>query len=507
MQGSSLKDPQIRLFIACPRSGSTLLMRIFAESPECAVTSRLTMTTGATVGIPLPKYSRLKNADIREMVRSASNSGKNILICKEEPCNDREKSEYSYELLSNAPECAATRPIFLIRDPIRVFDSWKKLGWTDVQSFLDCFNNLFAMLKQTDSSLISCLLYEQLTQQPRREIERICLRWGIPFSENLLEFSSPFGTSFLHNNLGEKHASYHSQPELFSTAKNNSTIVENAPCHGLVTNDEKSIIEKSLGESYLACWRQHILHLRDILGEKQWIGFDLDDTLHEFRRASSAASNRVLEAIQEHYGVPFAELKSQYSEVLRASTSNAFSDGKLSSEYRRDRFLAVANHFSLSLSDSFLTQLLHLYEATLKESLELKSGALSLLKEIKCSGKKVVILTEGPQDAQKWTVENLGISPYIDFIATTNYFKVTKTDGLFTQVLETLRITPSEIAYVGDNENRDMIPAIAEGIFSLHFAEGSNCNLEIYPPRINTLNKLKYIFSHHTKLRDIKIKE
>src|ERR1700760_3899949 len=34
-------EPQIRFLIACPRSGSTLLMRIFAESPDCAVSSRL----------------------------------------------------------------------------------------------------------------------------------------------------------------------------------------------------------------------------------------------------------------------------------------------------------------------------------------------------------------------------------------------------------------------------------------------------------------------------------
>jgi putative hydrolase of the HAD superfamily len=116
--------------------------------------------------------------------------------------------------------------------------------------------------------------------------------------------------------------------------------------------------------------------------------------------------------------------------------------------------------------------------------------ARCLLKTIKHLSKKVVVITEDPQDAQEWTIENLGISSRVDFNATMNHLKVTKTDRLFPRVLETLGIDPPEIAYVGDNEQRDMKPAMAEGISSFHLAENRNCNLKASPPRINTLNKL-----------------
>lgn len=257
------------------------------------------------------------------------------------------------------------------------------------------------------------------------------------------------------------------------------------------------MIEDSLGRRYLACWKDHVSQLHDSLSEKQWIGFDLDDTLHEFRLASSAASDKVLQTIHERYGTPFALLKSQHREILRKSTSNAFADGKSSSKYRRERFLAVTGRFSLPLEydDPFLSELLYIYETSLKESLELKAGALSLLRIVKRLGKKIVIITEGPQDAQEWTVENLGISPYIDFLATTNHFKISKIDGLFTKVLESLGISPLEMAYVGDNEFRDMKPAMAEGILSFHLTESLNSNLEVHPLRINTLQKLEYILS------------
>ncbi|KAI1820304.1 Haloacid dehalogenase-like hydrolase [Xylaria intraflava] len=466
---SPKKDLQIRFFVACPRSGKFR-----------------------------PDYSILRDARNHDVVQRASGDGKRILICKEELGNDTKKGECSYELLPSRSEYAAVRPVFLIRDPVRVFDSWKKIGWTDLRSLIDCFDNLFRMLAQADSSLISCLLYEQLAQEPRREVERVCARWGIPFSPAMLDFTMPFGSSFIYKSPAEKDIYCHRQPPgLFSTVQNSSTIVRNVPCHGLVTNEEKGIIERGVGRLYLTYWRDHVLQLGDALAEKQWFGFDLDDTLHEFRRASSVATNRVLEAMHDKYGIPLAELKSQYSKVLRTSTSNAFVDSKPSSEYRSERFIAVARHFSSPLEHDqpFLDQLLHLYKTSLQQSLELKSGALELLQTVKRLGKKVVIITEGPQDAQEWTVENLGLSPYVDYLATTNHFKVSKTDGLFATVLATLGISPSEIAYVGDNELRDMRPAIAEGIFCFHLAEDMNCNLEVYPPRINTLDKLGHILA------------
>ena len=47
-------------------------------------------------------------------------------------------------------------------------------------------------------------------------------------------------------------------------------------------------------------------------------------------------------------------------------------------------------------------------------SLELKCGALDLLSMIKDMGNKMVVITEGPQDAQEGTVQGLGIEGCID---------------------------------------------------------------------------------------------
>jgi putative hydrolase of the HAD superfamily len=45
-----------------------------------------------------------------------------------------------------------------------------------------------------------------------------------------------------------------------------------------------------------------------------------------------------------------------------------------------------------------------------------------------------VIVTEGPRDAQKWTVEQLGLAPYMDVLVPSNEIGLAKDAGLFGEV-------------------------------------------------------------------------
>lgn len=495
---SSSQEPEIRFIVACPRSGSTLLMRIFAESPVCAVTSRLIlMGKAGSSEVFKPDYSILENPSRHSVFISAMNLGKRFLICKEELGNSSQKGECSYDVCPDPSAYTMVRPIFLIRDPIRVFDSWKNVGWTDAQSLIDCYTNMFRMLHRAPSHAVSCLIYERLIQEPQTEIQRICARWGVPFSETMLKFKHSFGSSFIFSTDRERTIYCEEKPlGLFKTVEASSSVEPDVPYHGLLSNTEKDNIEEHVGLLYLRCWQDDVLRLRAILAEKTWIGFDLDDTLHEFRRSSGTATDKILEEISVRYGTPILALKGEYSRFLKVKTANAFSDGKMSFDYRRDRFASVLAHFSLPQDDQFMVELLESYETTLMASLELKCGALSLLATVKDMGKKIVVITEGPQDAQERTVQGLGIEKYIDFLATTTYFRVAKTDGLFPRVLEHLGVSPGDMVYIGDNEQRDMKPALAEGIFSIHLAEMKHVSLNTLPPQINTLRKLQYILSN-----------
>lgn len=238
-----------------------------------------------------------------------------------------------------------------------------------------------------------------------------------------------------------------------------------------------------------------VAKFRDALLQKRWFGFDLDDTLHAFRRASHNAITAALESISSRSHVPVPELKAAYDQILKDTTKAAFTDGKTSFDYRRERFTALLARFSMSYDEQGMTRLLDLYEDTLTTSLELKGGATALLSSLRALGKRIAIITEGPQDAQERTVRALGLEPYVDFLATTNRFGCAKTAGLFARVMDHLEIKADDIVFIGDSWQRDMEPAMAEGILSIHLDGSKTTDLGASPPVIASLGELQQTLS------------
>ncbi|KAG9191164.1 hypothetical protein G6011_09252 [Alternaria panax] len=216
------------------------------------------------------------------------------------------------------------------------------------------------------------------------------------------------------------------------------------------------------------------------LKEATWFFFDLDDTLHQFRKASSAAVDATLRLIVEQHanhespsGRPFkvAELKNKHTQVLKAKTAAEFVDGKPSHEYRVERFQSVMNIFGFSCTKQHVQALLDTYESTLTQNLQPKKGAIPLLQALKQRGKSIAIITEGPQDSQERTVVALGLEPYFDRLITTNKLGVANIDGLFGKALEILGLKSGEVAMVGDSWERDIVPAAEVGTESVWLAE------------------------------------
>ena len=172
-------------------------------------------------------------------------------------------------------------------------------------------------------------------------------------------------------------------------------------------------------------------------------------------------------------------------------TAQAFTDGKTSDEYRRERFAVVLEKFEIPTTEAFLDELVAIYKTALEGALEPKPGVVSLLGCLRSIGKKIVVITEGPQDAQEWTIQKLGLE--IDFLATTNAFGVSKTEGLFGSIVERLGIKAKDMVYVGDSEERDIRPARMQGIFALHYDEKRTLVLNAEEMKIDSLWKFEHI--------------
>ncbi|KAF4763566.1 hypothetical protein N7455_010984 [Penicillium solitum] len=233
------------------------------------------------------------------------------------------------------------------------------------------------------------------------------------------------------------------------------------------------------------------------IDSKSWFGFDLDDTLHEFRRASANASVCVFETIHaSNNNFSIEILRNTYQDILRSATANAFTDGRTSSEYRRERFGRLLQAHEL-IDDSLLDRLLEVYRDSLRENLTLKGGALHLLQTLQGLEKKVIVITEGPADAQEWTVQELGIRSYIDVLVTTNEVGKSKVDGLFGIVLEKYGIAAEDIVYFGDNGIRDVQAARQEGIMAVLYDEKEQSRLnDASGLRVNSWAVIEKVLVH-----------
>jgi putative hydrolase of the HAD superfamily len=217
--------------------------------------------------------------------------------------------------------------------------------------------------------------------------------------------------------------------------------------------------------------------LKAALSSKTWFGFDLDDTLHEFRFASGQASLSVFGVISAKYGKSVDDSKVKYQDILRESTAHAFTDGRTSSEYRRERFTRLLRAHKIDKCED-IDHLLEIYQSSLRFNLTLKTGALQLLQTLQRLDKKVMVVTEGPADAQEWTIRELGLWPYVDALVTTNEVGKSKVDGIFGAVLEKYSIHPEEMVYFGDNKVRDVHAAQEEGLLAVLYDQKQETHLE-----------------------------
>ncbi|KAH4218381.1 hypothetical protein HBI06_201480 [Parastagonospora nodorum] len=223
---------------------------------------------------------------------------------------------------------------------------------------------------------------------------------------------------------------------------------------------------------------QHIRHFKTMEDESiltqisraKWFFFDLDDTLHSFRRASSLATTSTLSLILIHHThLNLSDLQTSYTRILASRTKSAFADGKTSHEYRAERFRMLLAEHGVQDDAQLMEALLECYEKTLMQNLEAKEGAVALLHAIKARGKKIAVVTEGPQDAQERTVEALGLGRFVDYLATTNALGVAKVDGMFGRVLEKVGVRGEDVVVVGDSWDRDIVPARKIGLTCVWF--------------------------------------
>lgn len=193
------------------------------------------------------------------------------------------------------------------------------------------------------------------------------------------------------------------------------------------------------------------------------IFFDLDDTLHDFKRVSGGAMVHVYEEIVKRYGLDKTRLRERYSELITQAEEHAFLDGRLSTDYRTERFRNLLQTFGIQ-DEGFVKELVGLYRKELENGLSLFPGFHSRLKDLQ-QKYDLCIVTEGPVDAQQRTIEILGIKDYFKRIFISGELKKIKSTGeLFKHAIKESGYSAQEIMLIGDSYKRDVLGGLRAGL-------------------------------------------
>ena len=213
-----------------------------------------------------------------------------------------------------------------------------------------------------------------------------------------------------------------------------------------------------------------------------WVGFDLDDTLHDFKHSSGLAVEKVINHLSEHSVVPAETLLQIYKEALASFASNAFVSGHTSDHYRSQRFSYLVDRAEVSDSQ-LVSDLLGIYDQTINDNLTLNDSVIECLRELREFDLRIAVITEGPHDAQTRAISSLGLSGYVNMLITSNMEKISKTEGLFGRALEILNCRTDELVYVGDSFERDILAASQANVATFWY-----CDDEVLaaPPGIPT---------------------
>lgn len=197
--------PTIRLFVSPCRSGSTAFMQSLNQSDDIHCFYQ-PMKEGIREGTQ-PDYSFFDGSH----PAFTKYAGK-IFFAKEVLGHTRPE-ECNFELFPDDEAIARSRPLFLLRDPVGTWSSWKKCkaagkeGWEGVCD-LEMFKLAYAHTYNTFVSVRSvsegatCLTREHLLKDPRRIFQLICEHWGIPFTDEMIQWKKSFDVNSF--TVGEK---------------------------------------------------------------------------------------------------------------------------------------------------------------------------------------------------------------------------------------------------------------------------------------------------------------
>lgn len=259
----------LRISISATRSGSTALLHCFANNPHVDLAWHQPIKSG---------YRENGTFSYEVFSGDSNNSAeeKRVWVAKE-TIGGFFRPEASFSPL---PDCVSgedcftvgrwnvsrksiqrLKPLVLIRDPLQVWNSIKKLnemsaGVSKFHSPFDYFVESYSAVAEflfaaKESGLpVFAVTQEMLGADPQRVLSRICDKFGIPYSDSMVHWTVPYGNKTWFSEEAQER--FRSDPR-FQRSKDilkNSTQYDYRPSKINIRDEDKAIIEEQLRPLY-----------------------------------------------------------------------------------------------------------------------------------------------------------------------------------------------------------------------------------------------------------------
>jgi putative hydrolase of the HAD superfamily len=204
--------------------------------------------------------------------------------------------------------------------------------------------------------------------------------------------------------------------------------------------------------------------------------FDFDNTLYDYDICNNSALDKLFISISNDFNIDINIIKQSYNLINK--------NIKLSNNYSNkfNKILYIKQLFeSLNVSPKFIDKYLDLYNNEFNIFFKLYDNVIELFKFLKNNNIKIGILSNNIFHQQYNKLLISGLLDYIDVIQTTDECGEEKpnTNPFLTIIYKLNNVSKTDfqyIAYIGDNFEHDIEPALKLNILPFYFLKNNNKN-------------------------------
>lgn len=222
--------------------------------------------------------------------------------------------------------------------------------------------------------------------------------------------------------------------------------------------------------------------------------FDLDDTLWDFEKNSSAVLEELFFEFELHKKLQtdFENFLSKYKEINQALWQKYYRKEIDKAFLRNHRFNEAFKQFDYNnYNENLLVTEQYLIRSP--KGTHLKNGCIETLEYLKNRNYELHIITNGFKEVQNIKIDRSKLRPYFSHIIISEEYNLTKPDEKIFRLAEHLANSDKQnCIMIGDNFESDIEGATNAGWQAVHFSEEKNNSFK--GETIKSLLELKKLF-------------